>query len=221
MPNLAVERSDAGTGSTPGLAQFRHPWAPPPGPKSDRVGAPGIARESVGFDSLTARGARWRSCALLHCWRPDCSIGHIFLPGAEQGGVRIETADRRYEVRTLDDGVVHIEEPHILPFYRCNIRLVHGRLRSLPVDSRHRRAPCAGSAYRRAGIGPGARGARRSPGSVLAPSLEGTRRGQASDDAPETVLCRAPRYVGRGLRGDPAPCKAVRRTGRDNPAWRR
>ena len=158
MPNLAVERSDAGTGSTPGLAQFRHPWAPPPGPKSDRVGAPGIARESVGFDSLTARGARWRSCALLHCWRPDCSIGHIFLPGAEQGGVRIETADRRYEVRTLDDGVVHIEEPHILPFYRCNIRLVHGRLRSLPVDSRHRRAPCAGSAYRRAGIGPGARG---------------------------------------------------------------
>ena len=54
MPNLAVERSDAGTGSTPGLAQLRHPWAPPPATKSDRVGAPGIAWESAGLDSLTA-----------------------------------------------------------------------------------------------------------------------------------------------------------------------
>ena len=58
--------------------------------------------------------------------------------------MRIETADRQYEVRTLDDGIVHIREPHILPFYRCNIRFVHGRLRSLPVDNRRRRAPCAG-----------------------------------------------------------------------------
>ena len=56
----------------------------------------------------------------------------------------IETADRWYEVRTLDDGIVHIQEPHILPFYRCNIRFVHGRQRSLLVDNRHRRAPCAG-----------------------------------------------------------------------------
>ena len=104
----------------------------------------------------------------LHRWRPDCSIGHISLPGAEQGGVRIETADRRYEVRTLDDGIVYIREPHILPFCRCNIRFVHGRLCSPPVDNRHRRAPCAVSACRRTGIGPGARGragrsGRRSP----------------------------------------------------------
>ena len=69
--------------------------------------------------------------ALLHRWRPDCSIGHISLPGAEQGGVRIETADRRHEVRTLDDSVVHIEEPHILPFYRCNI-LVGARAAAQP-----------------------------------------------------------------------------------------
>ena len=54
MPNLAVERFDTGTGSTPGLAQFRHPWAPSPGTKSDRVGAPGIVRELAGFDSVTA-----------------------------------------------------------------------------------------------------------------------------------------------------------------------
>ena len=49
--------------------------------------------------------------------------------------MRIETADRWYEVRTLDDGIVHIQEPHILPFYRCNIWFVRGRLRSLLVDT--------------------------------------------------------------------------------------
>ena len=52
--NVAVERSDAETGFTPGPVQFCHPWAPPPGTKSDRVGAPEIAWESAGFDSLTA-----------------------------------------------------------------------------------------------------------------------------------------------------------------------
>ena len=49
--------------------------------------------------------------------------------------MRLETADRWYEVRTLDDGIVHIQEPHILPFYRCNIWFVRGRLRSLLVDT--------------------------------------------------------------------------------------
>ena len=43
--------------------------------------------------------------------------------------MRIESAENWYEVRTLDDGVTHIEEPHIVPFYRCNIWLVHGRER--------------------------------------------------------------------------------------------
>ena len=45
--------------------------------------------------------------------------------------MRIETADRWYEVRTLDDGIVHIQQSHILPFYRCNIWFVRGRQRSL------------------------------------------------------------------------------------------
>ena len=49
--------------------------------------------------------------------------------------MRIETADRWYEVRTLDDGIVHIQEPHILPFYRCNIWLVQGRRHNLLVDT--------------------------------------------------------------------------------------
>ena len=49
--------------------------------------------------------------------------------------MRIETAENWYEVRALDDGVTHIEEPHILPFYRCNIWLVQGRERNLLVDS--------------------------------------------------------------------------------------
>lgn len=49
--------------------------------------------------------------------------------------MRIEAAENWYEVRTLDDGVVHIQEPYIVPFYRCNIWLVQGRDRNLLVDS--------------------------------------------------------------------------------------
>lgn len=49
--------------------------------------------------------------------------------------MRIETAENWYEVRTLDDGVTHIQEPHILPFYRCNIWLAGGRSRDLLIDS--------------------------------------------------------------------------------------
>jgi len=49
--------------------------------------------------------------------------------------MRIETAENWYEVRTLDDGVAHIQEPYIVPFYRCNIWLVQGRDRNLLVDS--------------------------------------------------------------------------------------
>ena len=49
--------------------------------------------------------------------------------------MRMETAENWYEVRTLDDGVVHIHEPHIKPFYRCNIWFVRGRNRGLLVDS--------------------------------------------------------------------------------------
>ena len=49
--------------------------------------------------------------------------------------MRIETAENWYEVQSLDDGVTHIQEPHILPFYRCNIWLVRGRTRDLLIDS--------------------------------------------------------------------------------------
>ncbi len=49
--------------------------------------------------------------------------------------MRIETAENWYEVRTLDDGVTHIQEPHIRPFFRCNIWLVCGRERDLLIDS--------------------------------------------------------------------------------------
>ena len=49
--------------------------------------------------------------------------------------MRIETAENWYDVRTLEDGVTHIEESHIVPFYRCNIWLVEGRERDLLVDS--------------------------------------------------------------------------------------
>ncbi len=40
-----------------------------------------------------------------------------------------------YEVRAVGEGVTLIHEPHILPFYRCNIWFVQGRDRSLLFDS--------------------------------------------------------------------------------------
>jgi glyoxylase-like metal-dependent hydrolase (beta-lactamase superfamily II) len=44
-------------------------------------------------------------------------------------------AEDWYRVRHLADGITHIDEPHIDPFYRCNIWHVRGRDRDLMVDS--------------------------------------------------------------------------------------
>lgn len=49
--------------------------------------------------------------------------------------MRIATPETWYESRRLEDGVTHIWEPHIKPFYRCNIWHVRGRDRDLLVDS--------------------------------------------------------------------------------------
>src|SRR4029453_638819 len=49
--------------------------------------------------------------------------------------MQIATAESWYETRQLADGVTHIWEPHIKPFYRCNIWHVRGRTRDLLVDS--------------------------------------------------------------------------------------
>jgi glyoxylase-like metal-dependent hydrolase (beta-lactamase superfamily II) len=49
--------------------------------------------------------------------------------------MQIATAEAWYETRSLDEGVTHIWEPHIKPFYRCNIWHVRGRDRDLLVDS--------------------------------------------------------------------------------------
>jgi glyoxylase-like metal-dependent hydrolase (beta-lactamase superfamily II) len=49
--------------------------------------------------------------------------------------MQIATAESWYETRQLEDGVTHIWEPHIKPFYRCNIWHVRGRARDLLVDS--------------------------------------------------------------------------------------
>ena len=43
--------------------------------------------------------------------------------------------DEWYETSALSHGVTHIGEPHILPFYRCNMWHVRGRDRDLLVDS--------------------------------------------------------------------------------------
>ena len=40
-----------------------------------------------------------------------------------------------YETRTLGDGVTWIYEPHIVPFFRCNIWHIRGRDRDALVDS--------------------------------------------------------------------------------------
>jgi glyoxylase-like metal-dependent hydrolase (beta-lactamase superfamily II) len=49
--------------------------------------------------------------------------------------MEIATAESWYRVRPLADGVTHIDEPHIKPFYRCNIWHVRGRDRDLLLDS--------------------------------------------------------------------------------------
>ncbi len=49
--------------------------------------------------------------------------------------MQIATADTWYRVQPLADGVTHIDEPHIKPFYRCNIWHVRGRDRDLLLDS--------------------------------------------------------------------------------------
>lgn len=49
--------------------------------------------------------------------------------------MKIVSADRWYRVQHVGDGVTHIDEPHIKPFYRCNIWHVRGRDRDLLIDS--------------------------------------------------------------------------------------
>ena len=49
--------------------------------------------------------------------------------------MQIATPETWYETRLLDDGVTHIWEPHIKPFYRCNMWHVRGRDRNLLIDS--------------------------------------------------------------------------------------
>ncbi|MFQ5786177.1 MAG: MBL fold metallo-hydrolase [Alphaproteobacteria bacterium] len=47
----------------------------------------------------------------------------------------LPVAERWFEYRTIDDGVTHIWEPHVIPFMRCNIWHLRGRERDLLVDS--------------------------------------------------------------------------------------
>lgn len=49
--------------------------------------------------------------------------------------VRVKDFAEWYESVPLADGVTHIFEPHIKPFYRCNIWHVRGRDRSVLFDS--------------------------------------------------------------------------------------
>lgn len=46
-----------------------------------------------------------------------------------------KSAEEWYRIRTLDDGVTWIDEPHIREFFRCNIWHVRGRDRDMLVDS--------------------------------------------------------------------------------------
>jgi glyoxylase-like metal-dependent hydrolase (beta-lactamase superfamily II) len=44
-------------------------------------------------------------------------------------------AERWYRTRSVGDDITHIDEPHIKPFYRCNIWHVRGRDRDMLLDS--------------------------------------------------------------------------------------
>ena len=45
------------------------------------------------------------------------------------------TSSDWWRVRSVGDGVTHIDEPHILEFFRCNVWHVRGRDRDMLVDS--------------------------------------------------------------------------------------
>ncbi len=49
--------------------------------------------------------------------------------------MKIATEDSWYETVAVGDGVTHIWEPHIKPFYRCNLWHLRGRDRDLLIDS--------------------------------------------------------------------------------------
>lgn len=49
--------------------------------------------------------------------------------------MEIVTAENWYRAELIGDGITHIQEPHIKPFYRCNIWHVRGRDRDLLIDS--------------------------------------------------------------------------------------
>jgi glyoxylase-like metal-dependent hydrolase (beta-lactamase superfamily II) len=49
--------------------------------------------------------------------------------------MNIATADSWYQTRSMGDGITWIWEPHIKPYYRCNIWHVRGRDRDLLIDS--------------------------------------------------------------------------------------
>jgi glyoxylase-like metal-dependent hydrolase (beta-lactamase superfamily II) len=49
--------------------------------------------------------------------------------------MQIATADTWYQTKSVGDGITWIWEPHIKPYYRCNIWHIRGRDRDLLVDS--------------------------------------------------------------------------------------
>jgi glyoxylase-like metal-dependent hydrolase (beta-lactamase superfamily II) len=49
--------------------------------------------------------------------------------------MRRASAEGWWRVRSVGDGVTHIDEPHIRAFYRCNVWHVRGRDRDMLVDS--------------------------------------------------------------------------------------
>lgn len=47
----------------------------------------------------------------------------------------LQIAERWFERRSIDDGLTHLWEPHVVPLMRCNIWHVRGRDRDLFVDT--------------------------------------------------------------------------------------
>lgn len=53
----------------------------------------------------------------------------------------LQIAERWFERRTIDDGITHLWEPHVVPLMRCNIWHVRGRERDLFIDTGMGREP--------------------------------------------------------------------------------
>ena len=112
--------------------------------------------------------------------------------------MQIATAETLYQTRSLDDGVTHIWEPHIQPFYRCNVWHVHGRDRDLLVDPAWASSACDASSASCPAAG--SRPSPATPISTISAPITNSPIGPCTRPRPISWLSRPAAHLRRRLR---------------------